>query len=198
MTAIEATSENTWIDSDNARIFGGDLDSVWVGDYGAVMPAGDSITKPENHENIGWLAEDGITLGHDDNEEVFKGHQGGRTIRKKVTSSEDSFKFIALESTLLTFGLINDIKSHTTTSGVSRIKVSGAKKSNDRRSWIVDTWDGEIWYRYLIPSGEVGQRAEEVISNSAIRQYEVTVTVYGSYEVLTNDPAMAKPVSDSL
>ncbi|GAA1333929.1 hypothetical protein GCM10009592_28700 [Brachybacterium rhamnosum] len=190
---ITTATENTWIDSDNARIYGGDLDSVWVGDHGAVFPAGDDIVVPENHDNIGWLSEDGLNFAHNDNTETFNGHQGGKVVRKKVTTSEDTFTFTALETTLLTFGLINDVKSYTTTGGVSRLKVSGSKKSNDKRSWIVDTWDGDIWYRYLIPSGEVGERPEEVKSNSAITMYELAVTVYGGYEILTNDPAMAKP-----
>lgn len=190
---ITTATENTFIDADNARIYGGDLDSVWVGDHGAQMPAGDDIVIPENHDNIGWLSEDGLNFAHNDNTETFNGHQGGKVVRKKVTTSEDTFTFTALETTLLTFGLINDVKSHTTTGGVSRLKVSGSKKSNDKRSWIVDTWDGDIWYRYLIPSGEVGERPEEVKSNSAITMYELAVTVYGGYEILTNDPAMAKP-----
>lgn len=190
---ITTATENTWIDSDNARIYGGDLDSVWVGDHGAVFPTDEDIVIPEHHDNIGWLSEDGLNFAHNDNTETFNGHQGGKVVRKKVTTSEDTFTFTALETTLLTFGLINDVKSHSTTGGVSRLKVSGSKKSNDKRSWIVDTWDGDIWYRYLIPSGEVGERPEEVKSNSAITMYELAVTVYGGYEILTNDPAMAKP-----
>lgn len=195
MTAVPITpaTEPTWLESDNARIYGGDLDSVWVGAHGAVMPADDGIVVPENHDNVGWLSDDGLNFAHNDNTETFNGHQGGRVVRKKVTTSEDTFTFTALETTLVTFGLIHDIKEHTTTGGVSRLKVSGSKKQNDRRSWIVDTWDGDIWYRYLIPSGEIGERPEEVKSNSAITMYELTVTVYGGYELLTNDPAMAAP-----
>lgn len=187
---ITTATEATWLNPDNARIYGGDLDSVWVGDHGAVMPTEDDIVIPENHDNVGWLSDDGMSFGHNDNVETFNGHQGGRVVRKKVTTSEDTFTFTGLETTLLMFGLIHDIKEHTTTAGISRVKVSGAKKSNDRRSWIIDTWDGDVWYRYLIPSGETGERPEEVKSNSVITMYEQTVTVYGGYEILTNDPAM--------
>lgn len=192
-TPITTATEATWLNPDNARIFGGELDSVWVGDYGAVMPTGDDIVVPENHDNVGWLSDGGLNFGHNDNVETFNGHQGGRVVRKKVTTSEDTFMFTALETTMVNFSLIHDVKEHTTTSGVSRIKVSGAKKSNDRRSWIVDKWDGDIWYRYLIPSGETGERPEEVSSNSEITMYEQTVTIYGGYEILTNDPAMVAP-----
>ena len=192
---ITTATEATWLNPDNARIYGGELDSVWIGDHGAVMPAADDIVVPENHENVGWLSEDGLSFAHNDNVETFNGHQGGRVVRKKVTTSEDTFTFTALETTLRTFGLIHDIKEHTTTGGVSRLRVSGAKKSNDRRSWIVDKWDGDIWYRYLIPSGETGERPEEVASNSAITMYEQTVTVYGGYDILTNDPAMVAEVA---
>lgn len=199
MTAITTASENTWINADNVRSAGGDLDSVWVGKLGAVMP--DGMTVPEEHANIGWLSDEGIELGHDDNTETFNGHQGGKVVRKKVTTSEDTFKFTALESTALTYGLIHDIRSRTTEgSGANgtytRMKVTGSKKQNDRRSWIVDLWDGDIWERYLIPSGEVGERPTVNATNSDLKTYEFTVTVYGSYEILTNDPAQAVGASE--
>ena len=196
MTAITTATENTWLNADNVRIYGGDLDSVWVGDHGAVMPTENDIVVPTEHKNIGWLSDDGLSFAHDDNTETFNGHQGGRVVRKKVTTSEDTFTFTALETTARVFGLIHDIKSKTSEAGVTRMKVTGGKKSNDRRSWIVDTWDGDIWYRYLIPSGEVGERPEETKSNSEITMFEFQVTVYGGYEILTNDPAQVEEATD--
>lgn len=194
MSTPTMPTENLHLNSDNVRSAGGDLDSVWIGKLGAVMPA--EIEDPPNHENAGWLNEDGFELGHNDNVEVFTGHQGARIVRQKVTSSQDTFKFTALESTALTYGLIHDIKSRTTTDAtvdtgkkVTRLKVSGSKKPNDRRSWIIDMWDGDIWERYLIPSGEVGERPTVTASASGLKMYEFTVTVYGGYEILTNDPA---------
>lgn len=199
-------TSNTFINEDNARWFGGTMDSVWVGAHGSVMPSG--IEIPQEHENIGWLGSDGITKAHNDEVAEWTGHQAGRTIRKKVTSSEDTFQFLAAETTLLTMGLINNITSHTrVTEGESgehySMRVTGTKKSNDRRSWIVDLWDGEpgqdetIWYRYLIPSGEIGERPDESFSTENGTEYEMTVTIYGDYIILTNDPAMAPPEDDS-
>ena len=194
MSTPTMPTENLHLNSDNVRSAGGDLDSVWVGALGAIMPQ--EIEEPPYHDNVGWLGEDGIELGHNDNEESFTGHQGGKVVRKKVTTSEDTFKFTSLESTALVYGLTHDIRSRETVAGtvdvgkqVTRLKVSGAKKPNDRRSWVVDLWDGDIWERYLIPSGEVGERPTVTASNSGLKMYEFTVTVYGSYEILTNDPA---------
>ena len=194
MSELVMPTENLHINSDNVRSAGGDLDSVWVGKLGAQMPQ--EIEDPPNHENVGWLNEDGLEFGHEDNVESFTGHQGGKVVRKKVTSSEDTFKFTALESTALVYGLIHDIRARSTSTGVvdtgkqvTRMRVSGSKKPNDRRSWVVDLWDGDIWERYLIPSGEIGERPTVTASNSGLKMYEFTVTVYGSYEILTNDPA---------
>lgn len=195
-------TSNTFINEDNARWFGGTMDSVWVGDHGAIMPAG--IELPDEHTNIGWLGSDGITKAHNDEVAEWTGHQGGRTIRKKVTSSEDTFGFVAAETTLITMGLLNNITEHVTKSDGSSgpytsMRVTGTKKSNDRRSWIVDLWDGEpgqegtIWYRYLIASGEIGERPDETFSTENGTEYEMTVTIYGDYFILTNDPAMAPP-----
>ena len=194
MSELVMPTENLHINSDNVRSAGGDLDSVWVGKLGAQMPQ--EIEDPPNHENVGWLNEDGLEFGHEDNVESFTGHQGGKVVRKKVTSSEDTFKFTALESTALVYGLIHDIRARSTSTGVvdtgkkvTRMRVSGSMKPNDRRSWVVDLWDGDIWERYLIPSGEIGERPAVTASNSGLKMYEFTVTVYGSYEILTNDPA---------
>ena len=194
MSELVMPTENLHINSDNVRSAGGDLDSVWVGKLGAQMPR--EIEDPPNHENVGWLNEDGLEVGHEDNVESFTGHQGGKVVRKKVTSSEDTFKFTALESTALVYGLIHDIRARSTSTAVvdpgkqvTRMRVSGSKKPNDRRSWVVDLWDGDIWERYLIPSGEIGERPAVTASNSGLKMYEFTVTVYGSYEILTNDPA---------
>lgn len=197
-------TSNTFLNEDNARWFGGTMDSVWVGDLGAVMPLG--IELPTEHVNLGWLGDDGITKSHNDEVAEWKGHQGGRTIRKKVTSSEDTFTFIAAETKLIVMGLLNNITSHTTKSDsvdsgeYYSMKVTGTKRANDRRSWIIDTWDGEpgqvgtIWYRYLIPSGEIGERPDEEFKTENGTQYEMGVTIYGDYEIITNDPAMKPEV----
>lgn len=194
MTVPTMPTENLHLNSDNVRSAGGDLDSVWIGLLGAIMPT--EIEDPPNHENAGWLNEDGFEYAHNDNIESFTGHQGGKIVRKKVTSSEDTFKFTCLESTALVYGLIHNISSKETTPGtvdvgkqVTRLRVTGSKKPNDRRSWIVDEWDGDIWERKLIPSGEIGERPSVTASNSGLKMYEFTVTIYGAYEILTNDPA---------
>lgn len=199
-------TSNTFINEDNARWFGGTMDSVWCGKHGAVMPAG--IELPTEHENLGWLGSDGITKSHNDEVAEWTGHQGGRTIRKKVTSSEDTFQFLAAETKLIVMGLLNNIAEHVTKNDsvdsgeYHSMKVTGSKRSNDKRSWIVDLWDGEpgqegtIWYRYLIPSGEIGERPDETFSTESGTEYEMTVTIYGDYYILTNDPSMAPEAAE--
>ena len=56
MSELVMPTENLHINSDNVRSAGGDLDSVWVGALGVVMPK--EIEDPPNHENVGWLNED--------------------------------------------------------------------------------------------------------------------------------------------
>src|SRR5699024_9325417 len=121
----------------------------------------------------------------------------------------DTFQFLAAETKLITMGLINNITEHETkddseSSGkYHSMKVTGSKRSNDKRSWIIDLLDGEpgqdstIWYRYLIPSGEIGERPDETFSTENGTEYEMTVTIYGDYFILTNDPAMAPEAEDA-
>ena len=188
-------SDNVNLNSNNVRIGGGDFDAVWVGPLGAVMPTG--IDDPTVHKHAGLLSDDGMELSFDDNTETFNGHQGGRVMRKKVTSSEATFTFTMAETKMLSLGLAHNITEISkTAAGVARAKASVSKRSNDRRSWVVDVWDGNpgqegsIWYRYLFPSGETGERPTLAFKNNEITMYETQVTVYDDYEFLTNDPAV--------
>src|SRR5699024_686597 len=124
-------TSNTFINEDNARWFGGTMDSVWCGPHGAVMPAG--IEVPEEHENLGWLGPDGITRSHNGEVAEQTGHPGGRTIRESVPSSDDTFQFLAAESELIVIGLLNNICAHVTkndsvdTGEYHPMKVTGTK-----------------------------------------------------------------------
>ncbi|MFH6689084.1 hypothetical protein ACH473_10680 [Cellulosimicrobium funkei] len=182
------------LDPDNARIYGSDDDKVWVGEIGAVLPT--TLDDPTEHEDSGWLGEDGIDLNSTDDVQKFKGHQGGRTVRTKTVTSETAFVFRCLETTALTLGLQFNIKNKTTTGGVTTSTMSSGRKVV-ARSFVIDLFDenteGEIQRRLVIPRGEIGERGSLAFKNNEITVYEFTVEIIGDFIEITNDPAVAVP-----
>lgn len=177
------------VNSAAARIFGSDKDAVYIGDLGATMPTG--LANPgAAFTDAGWLSDDGITLSPDDSVDKIRGFQGGGVVRTVMKESGKSFKFTCLESTALTLGLQHNITKSTTTSGVATITATAASKI-ENRAFIIDLFDADdssIQYRYLIPNGEIGERADVSFTHSEVTGYEFTVEIIGDYTIITNDP----------
>jgi len=169
-------------DRDNVRIYGDDASGVWVADKGTTGPT--SLAAPGvGFEEVGWLGEDGVDLDRSEDVSEFKAWQGGSTLRKKVTSQEDTFKFVALEETALTMGLYYKGVTATTATGVDTYAITD-QAASDERAWVIDFVDGAITKRYVVPSGEVTGRATVPHKNSDLTMYEFTVTIYGDYSIL--------------
>lgn len=178
--------------AENARIFGSDDDAVSIGPLGSTLPTDLGELDPAIVD-AGWLHSDGITLGGDSSVDKFRGHQGGKVVRTKVTESNTTFQFQCLETTALTLGLQHNIKDSTTASGETTMKVSAGSKV-DARAFVVDVYDVDgrdtpVHYRYVIERGEIGERSEVQLSNSDITAYQFTVEVIDSYVIITDDPA---------
>lgn len=180
------------VKAENARIFGSDDDSVAIGasldtplpEY--LEPLGDGFTE------VGWLDEDGIGFNPDDSVDKHHGHQGGRVVRTKMTSSETSFQFTALETKLAHVGIVLSIRESTPGSegnaGATKHTL-GARKV-ERRPFVVDTYDEGYHYRWIIPIGEVGERSEFTLANSEITAWNIQAEIIGDYYLVTDDPAM--------
>ncbi|BDZ40825.1 hypothetical protein GCM10025865_01240 [Paraoerskovia sediminicola] len=178
------------IDAANARIFGSDDDKVQVGPLGSTLPT-DLAAVDAAIVDVGWLHADGVPFTPSDSVEKFRGHQGGRVVRTTVTESDLSFTFQCLETTALTLGLQHNVTSSVTATGTTTIEATPGRKI-EARAFVLDLFDKDdtsIHYRYVIPRGEIGERAEFSHSGSDITGYTFTVEVIGSYQIITNDPA---------
>lgn len=182
------------VNSANARIFGSDNDAVWVAPLGTDLP--DDLALPEDpFADVGWLHTDGITVGGDTTVDKFRGHQGGKVIRTKVTESNTTFQFQCLETTALTLGLQFNILDKTSTTGLATATISASRKVTPR-AFIIDVFDADdeanpYQYRWMFERGEIGEREEFTLINSDITGYTFTVEVIDEFLLLTNDPAFA-------
>ena len=180
----------TQVNADNARIWGSDDDYVAVADLDAAFTAPESLTKaaPSPFEEVGWLSPDGITLTPTDEVAKLKGFQGGRVVRVKTTSSETSFTFQALESTLLTMGLALGVASSEKAGGVTKHTMLGSREVEDRQ-FLIGTFDGDVKWLWHIPHGSVTEKQEITLGNEEIAAYSITVEIIGDYFLYTEDDA---------
>lgn len=180
------------LDAANARIFGSDDDKVLIAPLGTTAPL-DLAAPGVEFDDAGWLHTDGIPFTPADSVEKLRGHQGGRVVRTTITESDLTFQFQCLETKALTLGLQHNITSAVTTTGTTVMEASPGRQI-EARAFVLDLYDKDntdIHYRYVIPRGEIGERAEFSHSNADITGYTFTVEIIGSYTLITNDPAAA-------
>lgn len=179
------------LDAANARIFGSDDDKVLVAELGSTLPTSLAAVDAA-FEDVGWLHSDGLPFTPTDNVEKIRGHQGGRVVRTTITESDLTFGFQALESNSVTMPLQHNITSATSATGVTTLNASPGRLVL-ARAFVLDLFDKDnpdIHYRYVIPRGEIGERQEFTASNADITGYTFAVEVIGSYQIISNDPAL--------
>lgn len=178
------------VDADNARIWGSDDDYVAVAPLGVEFTAPEELTEkaPAPFEELGWLHPDGFTLTPEDEAVKLKGFQGGRVIRTKITSSETSFQFQALESTLETVGLALNITKSETTGSVTKHTLAGARTVASRQ-FLIGLFDDDAKWLFHFPRGEITERQEIELGNEEITAYDLTVEVIGDYFLYTEGDA---------
>lgn len=174
---------------DNVRIFGDDAGGVWVAPRGTTGPTGIE-EPPVGFDEVGWLSEDGVDETLSQNTEVFRAWQGASIVRRKVTQSDQTFRFQALETNVVTQGLKYRGQEATVADGVATTIVRDQTRS-DTRAWIFDMVDGDVTKRYVVPAGDYARTGTVQHRNSALTVIEFEVTPIGDWFEITNDPAIA-------
>lgn len=186
----------------DVRIWGDDADAVYTAPKGVIFPAipvapataAEPTAPTADFFHLGWLGEDGIDLAQDQTINTFNAHQGGAQIRSKKSAVSRSFSFQALQANAVTMGLYFPGSTLTTSNGVSQFRVPSGARS-DERAWMIELWDDDLWLRYLIDVGEVGETGSLSHTNSGIQLFEYTVNVLSDFSVQSNSPAWAAAVA---
>lgn len=182
--------------SDNVRIFGDLRDAVWLAPVGTPLPTSLDDDLPSPWISVGWLSEDGITYEPSTDVEKFKAHQGGATVRTKVTSTEKTLGFTMLESNPLTREIYENAAPPVTVSeGVARMDLKESIGVVEFAA-VVQVFDaaptGDVAEFMCIERLAVGERGETTLSNADIRGFEVTGDVLGQSYILTNAPSIVE------
>lgn len=166
-------------DVDNIHIFGSEEDTLWLAPLGTTLPTG--LEAPAAAFNdVGYNGESGFDLNREDDVASFKVHQGGKTVRKKVTSSATSIVFRTVEENEVTAKLADNITATATLEGVTTSTISSARKVQAYAA-VLDLYDDGVMVRRCIPRYEVAGGGTETFSNSAITEREFTGEIIGDH-----------------
>lgn len=172
----------------NVRVYGDASGGVWVAPKGSTGPTTLAVPTTPFVE-VGWISEDGITQSRSQDATSFRGWQGAQVVRRKITSTEDTFSFQALEDNAVTHGLVYRGQVPTITAGVAVTTVTNQSVVDDR-AWVIDQVDGAVTKRFVIPAGAHELTGDIVATNGDMTVFEFTITVQGDYFEITNNPAI--------
>jgi hypothetical protein len=178
--------------NDNVRVYGSLNDAIWVAPLGTTLPTTLELDLPDPWVPLGWLGQDGIPLAMSTDVERFKGHQGGATIRTKVTSTEKTVSFTALEETPAVVKLYHDAGDPTVTgtgaTAVARIDLPESV-GVVAVSCVIQLQDEGVTKFYCIERLEISGREDLAHSNSELTGYGMSADILGDSYMLTNAPA---------
>lgn len=172
----------------NIRIYGDQDSAVYVGTKGTTMPI-DLAAPAVAFKDLGWLSEDGVDITRESSATDFTAWQGGTIVRSKVSGVKDTIKVVCLEETAIALGLYYPGSTSVTTTGTTKITVPGGASSNEK-ALVVDFKDDTVTKRYNIPRAEVTGVGTVSHKNTDMTMYEFTFTIYGGFEIITNNPAL--------
>ena len=169
--------------AENARIFGSDLDSIYLAPLGTALPTTIDGEPGAGFEDVGWLHSDGITEAATGSKEVIRGHQGGRVVRTRMSETGTTIAFTALESKPQTKSLRYDEKTSDVTAGVRKV-TRGAGQKVSVRAAVVDVYDADnttIKERLCIERLEITPDGDRVYVNSDISGFPFIGEIIGDY-----------------
>lgn len=175
------------VNSDLARIYGSDLDSIWLGELSATLPT--ALEAPVGFEEVGWISPDGITETPTGSVEKIRGHQGNGVVRTRVSEPGTTIGFAALESKALTNRLRYHVKNSVVTAGV-RKESRGAGQRVTTMSAVIDLYDqadDAIRGRFIIPRFEIAADGERLFGNTEIAAFPFVGEIIGDYFFLETD-----------
>lgn len=183
--------------NDNVRVFGSLEDKIMVAPIGTAGPLSPAdLVAP--WVDLGWLDESGIPLGVSTDVEKFKGHQGGTTIRTKITSTEKSLGINALEDSPVVARLFwggasaatETVPTTSTTAGSGIYRYDMPEGIDTVAvSAVVYVEDGGVWKLYYYERIEIGEREEVSHANAELTGFRMSAEVVGDSYFLTNAAA---------
>lgn len=173
------------VNANNARIWGGDNDSIWLAPVGTALPTDMTTAPGAAFEDVGWIHEDGIVETASGSKEVIRGHQGAGVVRTRMSETGTAIAFTALEDKAQTNSLRYHEKASEVTAGVRKVTRGPGQRVSPRAA-VIDFYDIDnetIQKRMVIPRLEVVPTGDKTFSNADISGFGFESEIIGDYEV---------------
>lgn len=184
--------------ADNAFMAGSEKDTLYLGPAGTDLSSVTALNSPipAALQDVGWLDEDGLTLGMSDSVDKIRGHQGHGVVRTYMSDSSTTFTANLLESKLaLVKQYLGVAKTEKVTAGsgsITRMEVSTSRKV-ESLCGVADLFDVSTGKqrRYIFKRLELGERSDVQYKVGEITAYECQFEVLDGYVLLTDEGGMA-------
>ncbi len=155
-----------------------------VAPLGTVAPTS-MAAWPAGWVDLGYISDDGITEGREENQETFIPWQSNSPIRVETTSSTETFQATLWETNFDVISLyyrkgLTDMTETAGAAGEDPVVsfTVGGKPKRDLRAFGIDVIDGTYQRRIILPYAEVTERGDLTYVSNALIGYEVTITAY--------------------
>lgn len=183
--------------ADNAFMAGSEKDTLYLGPAGTDLSSVTSLTSPlpQGMVDVGWLTEDGLTLGMSDSVDKIRGHQGHGVVRTYMSESSTTVKAALLEAKLdLLKRYMGVSKAEKVTVGsdsITRMEVSSSRKV-EALTGVMDLFDVSTGKqrRYIFKRLELGERSDVSYKVGDLTAYEHNLEVLDGYILLTNEDGL--------
>lgn len=146
---------------------------------GSTLPVDNTSAIDPAFVDLGYVSDKGVTQKTNTNTQKITAWQNGDTVREVQTSHDLTFEFSMIETKQDTLKAYYGDDSYTAGTGTKfTVKVTG--EQGVRGSWILELLDPNQTdpVRVVIPDGQVTARGDVVWMNSAVVEYDVTITAY--------------------
>jgi len=160
--------------ADPAKIRSAVSGIVSVAPTGTTLPTDATTALNVAFTDVGEIGEDGVEESWDDSQTDIR-NNAGYVVRSIISQTSGTIQFTMLETNSTTLELYYK-GSSITGSGPYALAIKPPQA--DRRSFVLDTLDGTIKERLVLPSAEVTARGPVTHAANGAKQYQVTVTAY--------------------
>lgn len=184
--------------ADNAFMAGSEKDTLYLGPAGLDLSTVTNLNTapPAGMVDVGWITEDGFTLGMSDSADKIRGHQNHGVVRTYMSESSTTLKAALLESKLgllkQYLGVTKTEKVTTGSDSITRLEVSTSRKV-ETMTGVLDLFDVSTGKqrRYVFKRLELGERSDVSYKVGELTAYEYSLEVLDGYVLLTNEGGLA-------
>lgn len=162
---------------------------------GTTAPTDTTTALASAWKPLGLLSQDGATEHRDQDSTDFYAW-GNILVRNVRSKHKRQITVTALEDNLVVWGIVNPGSTAVTASTITTRTVK--VPTSDIAAYLLQTSDGSVIRRRVIPRGEVVDVADVVLKDSDMQAFALTIDIYPDsagvlYLDITDDPQAITP-----